>query len=69
MDETGHWSKFIDNLTPEQAERIRVYMIRMRTTEGMQEVVDCMMCAVHMLSHEGGRELADRLAAAREGAM
>lgn len=56
------WSEFIATMTPERADRIRDNMIRMRTREGMEEVVNCMMAAVHMLGGEGGRELADRLA-------
>lgn len=58
----GHWDEFVSTMTPERTERIKHYMIVLRTPEGMTETVDCLMAAVHMLSSEGGRELAERLA-------
>jgi hypothetical protein len=63
----SHWSDFIDTMTGARADRIRSFMIQMRTKEGMEEVVDCMMCAVHMLAGPGGKDLAERLAAREAG--
>jgi hypothetical protein len=58
----SHWQEFIDTMTPERADRIRYYMIQLRTPEGMDEEVSCLMCAVNMLGRPDGKELAERLA-------
>lgn len=57
------WQTFVDTMTDDRADLIRDFMVRMRTREGVNETVSCLMAAIHMLDRPGGRELAERMAA------
>ncbi len=56
------WRAWIDGISPERAELVRWFLVRMRAKDGIDETVTAMMAAIHILDLPSGKATADRLA-------